>query len=117
MEMIEAYKRAMHRYADFNGRATRSEFWLYVLAVMLMFIAVGALESILFFALTGGVLSMLVQIVHFVPSLSTAARRLHDSGKSAWWLLLILLPAVGFIVLIIFYCTPSDPAPNKYASQ
>jgi uncharacterized membrane protein YhaH (DUF805 family) len=113
--VFEAYK----RYADFQGRSGRSEFWLFVLFCML----VGVAFSILSTVLGGNSLqpNMLVMalygifsLVSLVPSLAVAFRRLHDTDRSAWWLLIGLVPLLGAIVLIVFYCLPGTPGPNRF---
>jgi uncharacterized membrane protein YhaH (DUF805 family) len=113
--MFEAYR----RYADFQGRASRSEYWLFFLLVMLVMVG----SSVLIYATGGpdGVFGMLVSLVYLVfilgslvPSLAVAFRRLHDTNRSAWWLLIGLLPFIGAIVLIVFYCLPGTPGENRF---
>jgi len=127
MILIEAWKLVvLGHYAKFTGRAGRAEFWWFVLAngivyvgsIALLFIGV-ALSStalvVLFSLVTVG-----YWLAMIVPTLAVAARRLHDTNKSAWLLLLYLLswlPLVGLviaIVFIVFYATDGDPGPNNY---
>lgn len=109
---MEWYLKAMRSWTDFDGRARRTEYWMFVLFyfVPMLFLSfaepfLGTLSSILLFVII---------VVHFIPGLAVAIRRLHDSGNSGWWLLIGLLPGIGFIVLLIFYCMDSSPGMNQY---
>ncbi len=113
--MFEAYK----RYADFQGRASRSEYWLFVLFVMLVAFGFSLLNAVL----TGGSPepNMLVMTLYgifmlgsFVPSLAVGFRRLLDTNRSAWWILIALIPLIGSIVRSVFYCLPGTPGPNRF---
>lgn len=95
-----------NHYADFSGRATRREFWMFALFNFLVSIIISVLDSMLF----GGEstpLSLLYSIGVLLPSIGIGIRRLHDIGKSGWWLLIGLIPFVGWIILIWFYATPT----------
>jgi uncharacterized membrane protein YhaH (DUF805 family) len=109
-QVIDAYMRALNRYADFSGRTSVGGFWRFVLVNFLVGIALGALAQIswIFVVLYG-----IYVIALLIPSLAIAVRRLHDTGRSGWLLLLGLIPIVGFIILIVFYVQPSD-GPNEY---
>ena len=96
----DAIKACFSKYATFSGRANRSEYWYFYL---LSFI-VGLIPFI-------GYVAGLALII---PSLAVAVRRLHDIGKSGWNLLLCLIPLVGAIILIIWYCQPSQEGDNEY---
>lgn len=125
----------LRRYADFQGRASRSEFWLFVLFCF----AISTLAGILSggsmawwswgmgwrhhhgFHHWGGPFGGVFGLAHaiftlyvFIPSLAVTVRRLHDSGKSGWWLLLGVFPAIGQLVLLIFMLLPSEPATNRF---
>ena len=100
------------KYADFTGRARREEFWMFMLFYMIFSIAITFLEQ-----LTGtSILGWLYSIGLLLPSLAVGARRLHDTGRTGWWQLLMLIPLIGLIVLIIFYCQDSH-ADNQYGSN
>ena len=104
------------KYATFSGRATRSEYWYlvlfgYILAFIITFLGT-LLESP---GLTIGLSSVLCLAV-FIPSLAVCVRRLHDTGRSGWWYLLILIPYIGAIALIIIFCLKSDED-NKYGPK
>lgn len=101
----EAVKTCFTRYAEFRGRAQRPEFWWF----MLFLVIVGAAARIL-----GEGVSALFSLATIVPSLAVGARRLHDTARSAWWLLLWLVPLVGWIVLLIFMAQEGSAAANQY---
>ena len=94
----EAVKNLFVKAFDFNGRATRSEYWWAFLFNFLVSYAAGML---------GGVVSGLVSLVLLIPGLSLGIRRLHDTDKSWVWILLGLIPLAGAIILIVFYCQDS----------
>jgi uncharacterized membrane protein YhaH (DUF805 family) len=112
MPMIEAFKLVVfERYALFEGRAGRAEYWWFVLANILLSIVLSVLaRGAGLFAF----LSFVVSIALLVPSLAAAVRRLHDTDRSGWWLLIALVPFVGVIVLIVFLAMESTPGPNQY---
>ena len=102
------------KYAEFSGRARRQEFWMFVLFNFLAGIAIGIVESILG---TGGALCGLYNLAIVVPSLAVGARRLHDTDRSGWWQLIVLIPLVGFIVLIVFWAADSKPGENRFGAN
>lgn len=106
------YLDVFRKYAEFEGRATRTQFWMFVLISTIISIALGAVDSFLFQA---QFLAGLYGLAVIVPSIAVTARRLHDTGRSGWWQLISLVPVIGFIVLIVFLATKSDGA-NKYGS-
>ena len=94
-----------NHYIDFAGRATRTQFWLFVLFNIIVFALLGVVLSR--FGDTGQNIGWICQLAVLLPSLAIAARRLRDSGHSPWWLLISLMPFIGAIVLLIFYLLPS----------
>ena len=124
--MFDWWKKVLiENYANFNGRARRSEYWYFVLVNVLMTIALGICmmitannfgeESLIFIfaALFLGIFSLGM----IIPSIAVSVRRLHDIGKSGWWYVLGVIPIVslvGGIILLVFYCTNGDQGPNDY---
>lgn len=107
------------KYADFSGRARRSEYWYFVLAYFVAIVALEILGVILgAIAKPLGVLVLIVLFVAIlgiiVPSLAVGVRRLHDTGKSGWFLLFGLIPFVGGLILLVFMVMDSTPGPNQY---
>jgi uncharacterized membrane protein YhaH (DUF805 family) len=100
MTFTEAIKSAWDKYWVLDGRARRSEYWFFVLlTIVLSWIPI---------------VNFIAWIVLFIPGITVAVRRLHDTGRTGWWLLLIFLPFIGPIILIIFYLIDSDPGDNEY---
>lgn len=121
----------LRKYADFQGRASRSEFWLWFLFLL----AVGLVFYIIE-ALTGGMphmdpvtfrmvmptglamgtygLQWLWGLAMLIPNLAVSVRRLHDTNRSGWWLLIMLIPLIGAVVLLIFYVMDGTPGPNRF---
>jgi uncharacterized membrane protein YhaH (DUF805 family) len=110
--LINAFKLVVaERYAEFSGRAGRAEYWWFFLANVLIsvgFNILGRASGLFVF------LGFLVSIALLVPSLAVAVRRLHDIGRSGLWLLLVLLPIVGLIIVIVFLATDGDKGPNEF---
>lgn len=107
----------LKHYADFSGRARRTEYWMYILFVFILLIA-ALIVGIPIGALAGGysalALYYMVAMALQLPGLAVAARRLHDIGKSGWWLLIGLIPFIGGIWLLVLVLTDSQPGDNKY---
>lgn len=108
----EAVKKTLtENYCNFSGRASRSEFWWFLLFLSIVsFVASG-----LSYAISGNdVLSYIVNLIFFLPYLGLQVRRLHDTGKSGWLVLLNLVICIGTIILIVFYAKESDMFTNEY---
>lgn len=107
----------LKKYATFSGRAQRAEYWYFVLFYILISVVLTVVDDI-----TGtfstefgmGLLSGLLALALLIPSIAVSVRRLHDTGRSGWWLLLVLIPFIGAIVLIIFMVQNSSPDANEY---
>jgi uncharacterized membrane protein YhaH (DUF805 family) len=100
MNFVDAVKICFVKYADFNGCASRPEFWWWFLFTVVASLALQAITTNLSAAFT---------IATLLPSVAVGARRLHDIDRSGWWQLLYFLPLVGWIVLIIFWAEASKP--------
>lgn len=107
----EAISTCFRKYADFNGRARRPEFWWFALFLFLTSAAAATVDEALFGR--HELLQGLWALATFLPSLGVSVRRLHDIGKSGWWVLLHLIPLVGWIILLIWYCRKSE-GPNRF---
>ena len=115
MGALDYFKLALSRYAEFDGRSRRSEYWYFALFVTIIGMVWGFVVGIL-----AGVigewalmLSYIPTIAFFVPNLAVAVRRLHDVGRSGWWLL-ISLTIIGIFVLLYWYVQDSEPGVNEY---
>jgi uncharacterized membrane protein YhaH (DUF805 family) len=110
---MQWYTQAMKNYVNFSGRARRKEYWMFTLIVTLMSIVTTLLDAVIGM----GVLTVLFFVVHFIPSLSVTFRRLHDTGKSGWWILIGLIPVIGGILIIVFMCMNGEDVANKYGEN
>lgn len=101
-------------YAGFGGRASRSEYWFFVLSYLLLTMAVA-----LVCALLGGSTLLwigigIVMLAVFFPSLAAQVRRLHDTNASGWWLLLMFIPYAGGVIMVVWYCIPGTKGENRF---
>jgi uncharacterized membrane protein YhaH (DUF805 family) len=97
----------LKKYAVFDGRARRQEFWIFFLASFVVSCVVGWIP----------VIGWLISLAFFVPSIAVGTRRLHDTGRSGWLQLLALIPLVGLIILIVFWVQEGTAGQNKYGSN
>ncbi len=104
-----AVQRFFDNYANFRGRASRSEYWYIQLVSLFISMIDSAVNSDTFTNVLG-----VAYLAVIIPSLAVGVRRLHDIGKSAWYLLWVLLPIIGWIVLLVAYVTESKPEDNVY---
>jgi len=104
MTFAESIRVCFSKYADFSGTASRPEFWWFMLFVFIVSLALSLISQTI-----GAIFGLAV----LLPELAVGARRLHDTGRSGWWVLIGLVPIVGFIVLLIFTLQRSD-APNQW---
>ena len=105
------YSAIFEHYADFDGRASRSDFWWFHLAYTIVsgtLLILGEFHGV--FEIAWWAFAALL----FLPELAVSIRRLHDSGKSGWWFWIILIPFVGWIVFLVFMVLPSDDEANQY---
>jgi uncharacterized membrane protein YhaH (DUF805 family) len=147
MTPIDWAKRPIEKYADFSGRAPRAEYWWYTLALVVIYLVVSILESLV--GLDGllgpyGLLTLLVLLATLVPGIAVTARRLHDTGRSGWWMLIAVVPyffvgvmagaalaggsmgalagagllslvaLAGAVVLLVFLVLPGTAGDNRY---
>lgn len=109
------YLDAWKNYVNFQGRARRKAFWMFVFFNIIVMIVLGIVEGLLGLRGDGyGVLSGLYSLAVILPGVAVSVRRLHDTGRSGWWILLGLIPLVGTIVLIVFYAQDSQAGSNQY---
>ncbi len=99
---------ALKKYADFNGRARRKEYWMFVLIYMVINVILAVLGM--------DIISMIVGLALLVPSISIGTRRLHDTGRSGWWQLIYFVPLIGLIVMIVFLSQDSHDE-NDYGAN
>ena len=109
MDLGVSIETCMTKYADFNGRASRSEFWWFFLFNIMVSAVVETISH-------NEQFSTLLSLALLLPDLAVGARRLHDIGKSGWWQLL-MLTGIGFIPLLLFWSTDSHKSTNVYGAQ
>jgi uncharacterized membrane protein YhaH (DUF805 family) len=104
------YLHALKNYAVFNGRARRTEFWMFTLVNAI----ISAVLLAISYAIDTQVIGVIYDVALLLPSLAVSCRRLHDTERSGWWILLAFIPVIGTVVLLVFMVTPGRPGPNKY---
>ena len=105
------YLTVLKRYTVFTGRAARTEFWMFALFNFIVSIVLGVVDNVLGL---GTLLAALYSLAVLLPSIGVGIRRLHDTGRSGWWLLISLVPLIGAIVLLVFTIQDSQPGDNQY---
>ena len=113
---MDWYLKAFKQYAVFNGRAQRSEYWFFVLFYAIGYLIVSIIDGVIgTYSIESGMgaLGTIFVLVHLLPSIAVGVRRLHDIGRSGWWLLINLIPLIGPIVFIVFAVTDSKED-NEY---
>lgn len=116
---MDWYFKVLSNYATFQGRAHRREFWMFVLVNIILAGVLRVVDKILGWQLGGGVgvLSLIYTLLVLVPSLAVQVRRLHDTDRRGRWLLLLLFPVFGWLMLLAFYSQHSTPEENRFGPQ
>lgn len=105
------YIEVLKKYAVFSGRARRMEYWMFVLFNFIIAVVLGIVEGILG---SPAILSTIYTLAVLIPSIAVSMRRLHDIGRTGWWLLIAFVPLIGAVVLIVFMVLDSQPGSNAY---
>ena len=121
MPAFDYYVAAFKKYAEFHGRARRKEYWFFLLFNIVISIGLSVVDGV-----TGtmshmshssmGLLSSMYSLAAFIPGLAVTARRLHDTNRSAWWMLIVLLPIIGWIMFLVFLASDSQTTENQYGA-
>ena len=114
IKIMNWYLKVLRQYADFNGRASRTEFWMFVLFNFIFAVAANILDYIFG---SYGVISIIYGLAMLIPGLAVSVRRLHDVNKSGWMILVSLIPVVGFIWLLVLDVTEGTPGENSYGAN
>lgn len=113
MDMQTAVRTVVQqKYAQFDGRASRSEYWWYVLAYIIAFMVLGFIDGLLFG--DSRPLQLIASLGLLIPSLAVVVRRLHDINRSGWWYLIVFIPVIGFFVMLYWLVQPSENEGNIY---
>ena len=108
---MDYYTAVLKKYAEFSGRARRAEYWMFALInliVCAILYGVGLALGI------GEGIEAVYGLAVLLPSLAVSARRLHDTGRSGWWLLVGAIPVIGWVPLVVFFLQDSVPEANRY---
>jgi uncharacterized membrane protein YhaH (DUF805 family) len=122
MTFTESIKRCLiEKYADFNGRASRSEYWWFALFSFLVYMGTmvlsgGIMDDTGNISSTGAIMFLLVVFALLLPTVAVTVRRLHDINQSGWWYLLVLIPYIGGIILMILMILPAKE-PNRFGEM
>lgn len=125
---MKYYLNVLKNYAVFSGRARRKEYWMFVLFNIIFAVITAVLDNILGTTfemhtaygsqgLPYGYINLLYNLIVLIPGIAVSVRRLHDVGKSGWFLLIALIPLIGFIWLLVLFCTEGTPGANKYGED
>ncbi len=118
-----AIRTVLSKYATFNGRASRSEFWWWMLSLFLFYVGTtiidgGVIAPLLGFQAfdpdAGQPISLVASVLLIIPNIAVGVRRLHDGGRTGWWLLIAFVPVIGVLALLYFYIQPSEQDTNQY---
>lgn len=119
MSFTESIKSAFSNYAVFKGRASRPAFWyFYLFTAIVAFVLIG-LQAAMASSNFAPVIAIVIPIwslAVLLPTIGLVIRRLHDTDRSGWWILVGFVPLVGFLILIVFLAMPGTPGDNKYGS-
>lgn len=117
---MDWYVQVLTKYAEFNGRATRSEYWYFTLINFVAIFALSFIDGFVgIFSINGnvGLFAGLYSLLVLVPYLAVTVRRLHDTNRSGWWLLLEFVPVLGSLVLFIWMVLDSQAGENQYGKN
>jgi uncharacterized membrane protein YhaH (DUF805 family) len=108
------YIDVLKKYAVFNGRARREEYWMFTLFNTIVVVVLYVIEGLLG---GPGIVGILYSLAVLLPAIGVSIRRLHDTDRSGWWLLMMFVPLIGAIVLLVFFVLNSTPGSNKYGEN
>lgn len=113
---MDWYFKVLKNYVGFSGRARRKEYWMFVLVNFVLTGVLSILDKMLGLRIAGdeGMLTTVYGVFIFLPYWAVQFRRLHDTDRSAWWLLLLLIPVVGWLIILAFNCQNGTPGVNKF---
>ncbi|MBN3792595.1 DUF805 domain-containing protein [Burkholderia sp. Ac-20353] len=118
MNFTEAVRSVFNQYATFEGRARRAEYWYFALLTSLVSIACQVIAAVArdasAVALLLAIVALLASLALLLPSLAVSVRRLHDTGRSGWFLLIAFIPLIGGIILLVWMCSRGNAGPNRF---
>src|SRR3954469_11540856 len=105
------YLEVLKKYAEFKGRARRKEYWMFFLINLIIAVVIAFVEGMFG---SPGIIGMLYSLAVLLPAIGVTVRRLHDTDRTGWWILVFLIPLIGWIVLLVFMVLDSQPGDNEY---
>ena len=113
---MDWYLGVLRKYAVFDGRARRKELWLFASFNLLISMGLGLIEGMfgMFPDYHASALATLYALFVFIPGIAVGVRRLHDTGRSGWWLLITFIPLIGAIVLLVYFLQDGQPGENRF---
>ena len=114
------YLYVLKNYATFSGRARRKEYWMFFLFNVLISLGLGVLDVVVgtySVEYETGLFSGLYSLLVLIPSIAVSVRRLHDTNRSGWWIVISLIPIIGVLVLFVFMCLDSQPGTNRFGAN
>ncbi|MGL4249731.1 MAG: DUF805 domain-containing protein [Aeromonas sp.] len=108
------YISVLKQYAVFSGRARRTEYWMFVLFNVIVMLSLGMVDRLIG---SEGVISGIYSLVLLLPSLAVAVRRMHDTDRSGWWLLIVFIPLIGSLIFIYFMVCKGQQGPNRFGDD
>lgn len=113
------YLDVLKKYAVFTGRARRKEYWMFALFNIIVAVVLGIVDGALGLSVGGGMglLGSLYALAVLLPGIGVSIRRLHDTDRSGWWLLIAFVPVIGAIVLLVFMVLDGTPGENRFGSN
>ena len=114
------YLHVLKNYATFSGRARRKEYWMFFLFNVLISLGLGVLDVVAgtySVEYETGFFSGLYSLLVLIPGIAVGVRRLHDTNRSGWWILISLIPIIGVLVLFVFTCLDSQPGTNRFGAN
>jgi len=115
VDFMTAIRTCFSKFVDFSGRARRSEFWFFMLFNVVVQIIASLIDGIILGGM--GILGLVASLGLLLPGIAVSVRRLHDTGRSGWWILIGLIPVVGIILLIVWYVNKGEDGPNRFGSD
>ena len=123
MDMQTSVKTVLAKFATFDGRAPRSEYWWFILAFILLSLVLGIIEGAIIAPMlgfeafadeAGQPLRVIISLIFLLPCLAVSVRRLHDIDRSGWWYFIVFVPLIGGLVLLYWFIQPGSEGSNQF---
>lgn len=111
------YFHCLTKFAEFKGRAQRKEYWYFVLISIVIFVALNIVDHSIGTVVSKsgiGLFSGFYSVVVFIPNIAVSIRRLHDTNRTGWWILVNFIPLIGLLILLVFFVLDSTPGDNRF---